>query len=299
MTSWRSRAMPALLRLTGRHRPYASADAARAHMQQRAAHPQPFGPPPRLRPKVTITLQHGSSWPTYTLTPPASTPELTVIYLHGGGWVNEITSRHWQLAAQIAHQARATVIVPIYPLLPSATAADVVPAVVEMATQHADVYLAGDSAGGQIALSATLLLRDEHGVVLPGTVLISPALDLSLSNPAIASVEPTDPWLGRDAVQFFADRWRGDLPVDDPRVSPLAADLTGLGPLTVFSGTRDILNPDARLLAEKAAAAGVAIEYYEEPGLLHVFPLTPTPEGRAARRIIVERIGGGTESTRR
>ena len=59
------------------------------------------------------------------------------------------------------------------------------------------------------------------------------------------------------------------------------------------------LEGDARLLAEKAAAAGVAIEYYEEPGLLHVFPLTPTPEGRAARRIIVERIGGGTESTRR
>lgn len=291
--------MPALLRLTGRHRPYAGADTALAHLQQRAAHPQPFGPPPRLRPKVDITLQHRSSWPIYTLTPLASTPELTVIYLHGGAWVNEITSQHWQLAAQIAHQAGATVIVPIYPLLPSATAADVVPAIVEMAVQYTDVCLAGDSAGGQIALSAALLLRDGHGVALPGTVLISPVLDLSLGNPAIASVEPTDPWLGRDALRVFADRWRGDLPLDDPRVSPLAADLTGLGPLTVFSGTRDILNPDARLLAEKAAAAGVDIEYHEEPGLLHVYPLTPTPEGRAARRIIVERIGGATESTRR
>ncbi|WP_241010600.1 alpha/beta hydrolase [Mycobacterium camsae] len=291
--------MPALLRLTGRHRPYAGADAALAHLQQRAAHPQPFGPPPRLRPKVDISLQHRSSWPIYTLTPLASTPELTVIYLHGGAWVNEITSQHWQLAAQIAHQAGATVIVPIYPLLPSATAADVVPAIVEMAVQYADVYLAGDSAGGQIALSAALLLRDGHGVALPGTVLISPVLDLSLRNPAIASVEPADPWLGREALQFFADRWRGDLPLDDPRVSPLAADLTGLGPLTVFSGTRDILNPDARLLAEKAAAAGVDIEYHEQAGLLHVYPLTPTPEGRAARRIIVERIGGATESTRR
>ncbi len=291
--------MPALLRLTGRHRPYASAETALAHLERRAAHPQPFGPPPRLRPRVDITLHHRSSWPIYTLTPPASTPELTVIYLHGGAWVNEITSQHWQLVAQIAHQARATVIVPIYPLLPSASAADVVPQIVEMAARHADVCLAGDSAGGQIALSAALSLRDEHGVALPGTVLISPVLDLSLRNPAIASVESTDPWLGRDALQVFADRWRGDLPVDDPRVSPLAADLTGLGPLTVFSGTRDILNPDARLLAEKAAAAGVDIDYHEAPGLLHVYPLTPTPEGRAARRIIVERIGGATESTRR
>lgn len=291
--------MPALLRLTGRHRPYASTQTALAHLEKRGLHPQPFGPPPRLQPKVTITLEHGTSWPIYTLTPPASAPDLTVIYLHGGAWVNEITSRHWQLAAQIAHQAGATVIVPVYPLLPSATAIDVVPAIAEMAAQHAHVYLAGDSAGGQIALSAALLLRDEHSVALPGTVLISPVLDLSLRNPAIASVEPTDPWLGRDALQVLADRWRGDLPVDDPRVSPLMADLTGLGPLTVFSGTRDILNPDARLLAEKAAAAGVDIDYYEEPGLLHVYPLTPTPEGRAARRIIVERIGGATESARR
>lgn len=299
MTSLRSRAMPLLLHLTGRHRPYASADTARAHIEQRAAYPQPFGPPPRLRPKVDIALQHCSSWPIYTLTPVASAPELTVIYLHGGGWVNEITSQHWQLAAQIAHQAGATVIVPIYPLLPSATAADVIPTIVELAAQHSDVYLAGDSAGGQIALSAALLMRDEHGLDVAGTVLISPLVDAALSNPAIAAVESTDPWLGREALRVFADGWRGDLPVDDPRVSPLMADLTGLGPMTVFSGTRDILNPDSRLLVDKAAAAGVDVEYYEEPGLLHVYPLTPTPEGRAARRIIVERIGGATGSRRR
>ncbi len=291
--------MPALLRLKGRHRPYGSPATALAHLERRALHPQPFGPPPRLRPKVTIALQQRSNWPVYTLTPPASKPEFTVVYLHGGAWVNEITHQHWQLAAQLANQARAAVIVPIYPLLPSATAADVVPTVVELAAQLADPYLAGDSAGGQIALSAALMLRDQHGVVVPRTVLISPLLDLSLSNPAIASVEPTDPWLGRDALQVFADRWRGDLPVDDPRVSPLAADLTGLGPLTVFSGTRDMLNPDARLLAEKAAAAGVDIDYHEAPGLVHVYPLTPTPEGRAARRIIVEQIGGATEPARR
>ncbi|MDP7701667.1 alpha/beta hydrolase [Mycobacterium sp. TY815] len=291
--------MPTLLHLTGRHRPYASAQAALAHLEQRALHPVPFGPPPRLRPKVDITLEHRSGWPIYTLTPLGSAPELTVIYLHGGGWVNEITSAHWQLAAQIAHQAGATVVVPIYPLLPTATAADVLPEIVDMAAQHADVCLAGDSAGGQMALSAALMLRDDHGMAIPATVLISPALDLSLGNPDIASVEPTDPWLGRDALHVYAERWRGDLPVDDPRVSPLAADLTGLGPLTVFSGTRDILNPDARLLAEKAAAAGVDIEYYEQPGLIHVYPLTPTPEGRAACRIIVERIGGTTGSTRR
>lgn len=294
MTSWQSRALPTILRLSGRGRAYASAEAARAHIEAREARPEPFGPPPRLRPDVTIEFQTRAGWPIYTLTPKSGSPRRTVVYLHGGGWVNEIQRQHWQLAAQIVDRARATVIVPIYPLVPFATAADVVPVVVELVAECGghDACLAGDSAGGQIAMSTALLLRDEHGVVAPQTVLISPALDLSMSNPLIAEVEPNDPWLRRDGIRVFADRWRGELPVDDPRVSPLAGDLAGLGPLTVFSGTRDILNPDARLLAEKAAAAGVAIDYHEQPDLVHVYPLTPTPEGRAARAIIIEKIGG-------
>ena len=284
--------MPTVLRLTGRGRAYASAETARAHIEQRALHRQLFGPPARLRPRVNVALQTRSGWPIYTLTPQRKAPERTVIYLHGGGWVNEIAAQHWKLAAQIAGKGRAEVIVPIFPLVPFATAADVVPAIAALAAEHISagrsLCLVGDSAGGQIALSAALLLRDEHDVVIPRTVLISPVLDLSLANPHIKSVEPTDPWLGRDALLVFADRWRGELSVDDPRVSPLAADLRGLGPLTVFSGTRDILNPDARLLAEKATAAGVDIDYHEQPGLLHVYPLMPTPEGRAARALIVE-----------
>jgi acetyl esterase/lipase len=127
-------------------------------------------------------------------------------------------------------------------------------------------------------------------VVIPRTVLISPVVDLSLANPLIKSVESTDPWLGRDALLVFADRWRGEWPVDDPRVSPLAGDLRGLGPLTVFSGTRDLLTPDARLLAEKAGAAGVDVDYHEQPEVLHVYPLMPIPEGRRARAIIVDRL---------
>jgi acetyl esterase/lipase len=286
--------MPAVLRLAGRGRAYVSAETARAHIEQRALHRQLFGPPARLRPRVNVALRTRSGWPIYTLTPQKKPAERSVIYLHGGGWVNEIASQHWKLAAQIAGEGRAEVIVPIFPLVPFATAADVVPAIAALAAEHisADrsLCLVGDSAGGQIALSAALLLRDEHDVVIPRTVLISPVVDLSLANPLIESVESTDPWLGREALLVFADRWRGEWPVDDPRVSPLAGDLTGLGPLTVFSGTRDMLNPDARLLAEKAGAAGVDVDYHEQPELLHVYPLMPTPEGRRARALIVDRL---------
>ncbi|OBI22138.1 esterase [Mycobacterium sp. E2327] len=290
--SWRSRALPAVIRRT-RARAYRSAQSARDHIDQRAAHPQFYGPPPGLRKDVNLHLDRESLWPTYSLTLHSlHEPQSTVVYLHGGAWVNEIASQHWKLAVQIAGDARVEVVVPIYPLAPFATAAEVVPRIAELVAEKAtpdhSVCLAGDSAGGQLALSAALLLRDEHHLVLPETVLISPVLDLSLTNPLIDAVD--DPWLTRVGLLEFAKRWCGDLPMTDPMVSPLNADLSGLGPLTVFSGTRDILNPDARLLAEKAAAAGVRIDYHEQPGLVHVYPLTPTPEGRAAREVIVERL---------
>ena len=238
-------------------------------------------------------MERQSDWPIYTLAPRNfDAPHRAVVYLHGGAWVNEIALQHWKLAAQIAAEAQAQVIVPIYPLVPFATATDVVPPIAELVAEKIaldhSVCLAGDSAGGQMALSAALILRDVHRLALPRTVLISPVLDVSLSNPLITAVR--DPWLTRTGLLEFAKRWCGDLPTADPMVSPLGADLTGLGPLTVFSGTRDILNPDARLLAEKATAAGVEVEYHEQPGLVHVYPLTPTREGRAARDVIVERL---------
>ena len=75
-------------------------------------------------------------------------------------------------------------------------------------------------------------------------------------------------------------------------VSPLFGNLAGLGPLTVFSGTRDITSPDTRLLVSRARAAGVQVDHHEEAGLVHVHPLLPVPEGRRARRVMAGVLGG-------
>jgi acetyl esterase/lipase len=292
LPSFASRLMPLLVRATGHSRPLSSASDARSHIERLAIRPLNYGPPRRLRSDVAVSAAHRHGWPIYTLAPTSGAANASVVYVHGGGWVNEIAPQHWRLAAQVAAEARMRVIVPIYPLLPFATAQEVVPTIAEIVSAQAStggpVSLGGDSAGGQIALSAALLLRDTTGTVVPRTVLISPVLDLSLTNPQIAAVEQRDPWLARDGIRVYVELWRGDLELSDPRVSPLAADLTGLGPLTVFSGTRDLLNPDARLLVDKATAAGVDVDYHEGPDLVHVFPLTPTPEGRAARKVIVD-----------
>jgi acetyl esterase/lipase len=281
------------LKLARYNRIWTDTAAAEAHLADRTLRPQAYGPPTRLRKDVVVSISHDRGWPLYAITPAAGQPTGTVIYAHGGGWVNEIAVQHWHLSARIAARTSSTVLVPIYPLIPTGTAAEVVGGVADLAAQALEsgpVVLAGDSAGGQIALSAALDLRDRHRATAARTVLISPGLDATLSNPEIARVEPTDPWLGQPGIRVFTEHWRGSLALDDPLVSPVYGELTGLGPITLFTGTRDILNPDARVFRQRAEAAGVELDFHERTGLVHVYPLLPTAEGGAARRLIVDQI---------
>jgi acetyl esterase/lipase len=141
-------------------------------------------------------------------------------------------------------------------------AGEVVPRVAELVGAEIaragsrDTFVLGDSAGGQIALSSAIHLRDNNSEQPSRVFLIAPVLVTAMGNPGIAAVAPKDPWLSCAGIHVYPRHWRGHLSLDDPLVSPLSAALEGLTALTIFSGTRDILNPDARLLASKATAAG-------------------------------------------
>jgi acetyl esterase/lipase len=283
----------ALMKAARYNKVWSDTGAAEAHLLDRTLRPEGYGPPKRLRKDVAVVREHYRGWPLYRITPTQTAPSGTVIYAHGGGWVNQIVAPHWNLCARIAARAATTVLVPIYPLIPEGTAAEVVGAVADLAAEvgaTGPLVLAGDSAGGQIALSAALALRDRHHATAARTILISPGLDATLSNPEIARVELTDPWLGQPGIRVFTERWRGELPLDDPLISPVYGDPHGLGPITLFTGTRDILNPDARVFRDRAEAAGVTLDFREEVDLLHVYPLLPTATGRAARAAIVEQV---------
>ncbi|PJN06924.1 hypothetical protein CG723_36075 [Streptomyces sp. CB01635] len=117
-------------------------------------------------------------------------------------------------------------------------------------------------------------------------VLISPVLDVSKANPAIASIARYDRVLSVEGSTIGGRLYAGERGRKDPLVSPLYADLTGLAPTAVFTGTHDIHNPDARDFAARARDAGVALEYHEEPGNQHAYALLPTSEGAAARNLI-------------
>lgn len=289
-----SRALPPLMRLLHFNRTFVTEQGAHDRIREATLRPAAYGPPRTLRRDVRVDVLHDRGWPVYTITPTAAgRPAGGVVYAHGGGWVNEIVGQQWRLAAAVAAGAGVVVTVPIYPLVPHGTAGPtrdrVAELVLDSTERHGPTGVLGDSAGGQIVLSAALALRDE-GLRLPLTVLVAPALDLTWSNPRIPVVQPTDPWLATPGGRVLAEAWRGDLPLTDPAVSPLFGELDGLGPLTVFTGTRDVLNPDARLLVEKARAAGVEAELHEAPGQLHAYPMLPTAPGREAARVLVGRV---------
>ncbi len=294
MPSLASKAMPALLALRGSKKTFSSAEATRKQVAALALRPDRYGPPKSLDRKVDLAVRRVCGWPVYDVIPKDVEPTRRALYTHGGAWIHEITPSHWRFIAELVAATQTVFTVPIYPLAPVGTAATVIPVITDLAAELLAAVgpercvLIGDSAGGGMALAIAMQLRD-RGLPAPrATVLISPSLDLSFSNPQIAKIAPRDPFLGVPGLHVAARLWRGELPIDDPMVSPIYGDLTGLAPITMFSGTDDILNADATTLVELARGTNLDVELHEAPGMIHVYPLLPIPEAKQARSTIKE-----------
>jgi len=196
----------------------------------------------------------------------------TVLYLHGGGFTIGSPVTHRALASHLAAASGASVHVLDYRLAPEhpfpAALDDAVAAYRDLlarGARPARTVLAGDSAGGWLALAAALRLRDD-GDPLPAALgLVSPWLDLQGSAwPADRTDAMLRPdWLRRCAAGFTAG-------ADAPEFALLDADLAGLPPMTVHAGSEEILLDDAVRLARAARAAGVPVDLRRLDGLWHV-----------------------------
>jgi acetyl esterase/lipase len=292
--SWQMRAMVAGISLVRLVRPVSEARAER----RLAAPKSPSHPPSRLTREFDVTRKTVEGFDVYTVSPDGSDHAATVIFLHGGGYVAEIQKEHWALVGEVASELRVDVWVPIYGLAPQHHAEDAIRlmhSVLRAASSSGPVYLMGDSAGAALALAATLTWMEGGGTSPIGLTLIAPWLDIEFRSPDVAAVQPRDPWGAALMLRVCGRAWAGDLSPDDPRVSPVFGDLSSVPPTDVYVGDRDIAMPDCRVLAEKAPPGRV--RYHEEPGALHVYPLLPVPEGRAARRDMVARMRSALEGS--
>jgi acetyl esterase/lipase len=296
VTSLRSKVVLAVLPLTGRKARMADGAAMRQRLERGKA--EPFTPPARLGLGCAITRRDVGGWPVFEVRPKGrAVGPRHVLYLHGGAYVSEIVSQHWDFVGRLARRLGATVVVPIYPLAPRSTHRAVLPALLELYRELAqrvpasELTVMGDSAGAGLTLALAQLARDAGLPQPKELVLLSPWVDLATDHPDVLALEPFDPMLGVPGLQEAGRLWADGEDLRHPLLSPLYADLRRLGRLSVFTGTRDLLNPDARRLRERAAEQGVGLEFFEFPEMVHDWMVILwLPEARQALDHIVRLV---------
>jgi len=206
----------------------------------------------------------------------AAAGDRAILYLHGGGYCVGSPATHRAITGRLALLSEATVFAADYRLAPEhpfpAAIEDAVAAyrgLLAEGWQAAAITVAGDSAGGGLAVATSLRLR-ELGLPLPASlVLFSPWADLELGRlgtPPPGEPMITVPWIRECAGFYLARR-----DARDPLASPLYAELSGLPPTLVQVGQDELLLSDARRLAQALREAGVAVTCQEFPRRWHVF----------------------------
>ncbi|HEY7279453.1 MAG TPA: alpha/beta hydrolase fold domain-containing protein [Trebonia sp.] len=212
---------------------------------------------------------------------PAADDAPAVLHLHGGGYVMGSAELAAPLAGRLAAAAGGWALVPDYRLAPEhpfpAALDDALAAYRWLAREYprAPIVVSGECAGGGLALSLALALRDagDPGIRMPaGIHLVSPFCDLAVSAEQLGDT-PTDPWFNRIALIQLAAGYIHDTDPAQPLVSPARAGLSGLPPLLVQAAEPEALFPSARRLADQARAAGVPVTFSPVADSVHSFVL--------------------------
>ena len=225
---------------------------------------------------------------------PRDAPEdSALLYLHGGAYVLGSCDSHRHLVSHIARAAKTRALVPEYSLAPEhpfpeaiEDAVEVYRALLDTGFEPGRLLIAGDSAGGGLAVATLLTLRDE-GLPMPrAAFLLSPWLDLSGSGETMRSRSDRDPWFRADDIHHIAKFYCDADERTDPRVSPVYADMHGMPPMHIQVGDDEILLSDATRLADKLRAAGIEVTVDIWREMWHVFQafLLVVPEAREAVR---------------
>jgi epsilon-lactone hydrolase len=230
-------------------------------------------------------------------------PCCVILWLHGGAYCMGSTAGYRHFGAHLARVANTRVILPEYRLAPEHHYPDAVDdacaaylALRARADGRETVILAGDSAGGGLAMATLLRLREQGHLLPGGCVLVSPWLDFTLSGSTLVSHADLDPLLNRAMLAGACRAYLNGADRSSALLSPLDADLSGLPPMLIQVGEREVLLDDSRRLAERGAAQGVQVTLQVESAAPHVFQLFASflPEARSALRRIGEFIGAAT-----
>lgn len=211
----------------------------------------------------------------FIVTPKEEKSNLKILYFHGGSYAAEATEKHWEFIQKLTLDTKATIIMPDYPLIPKYNYKDVFemvePLYKEIIEQvdSDNLIVIGDSAGGGLCLALMEKISQEDVKIAKKIILISPWLDVRLTNSEIEEVEKKDKELDVKNLKIAGIAYAGEDGINSYLVNPIDGDISKLNNITIFVGTNDILNPDSHLMQEKGKKQGVSIELREYESAAH------------------------------
>lgn len=205
-----------------------------------------------------------------------------ILYCHGGGYSTGSSVYARTLTSKLSASTSMDVLCFDYRLAPEAP----YPAAAQDAMQAwnylmllgygaRDVILAGDSAGGNLALSLALRLKEEGRLLPRGILLMSPWTDLTSSGKSHQTRAEIDPVLSESYLQEMIRNYAGDRALDDPFISPLYGEYEGFPPVYIQVGNNEILLDDAVMLYRKLLKANAPARLDVFRGMWHVFQMSP------------------------
>ncbi|MCB1357559.1 MAG: alpha/beta hydrolase [Maritimibacter sp.] len=209
------------------------------------------------------------------LRPDGAPDHKLILYVHGGGWLFGTPRSHRVITSNLARAAGITVLSVQYRLAPENPAPashDDVYAAWEWALEAGylpkNMCLAGDSAGGNMALAAAVRGRDRGADLPAALMLMSPALDLA-GDGASHRENADAPLVDRHLMDVFNMLLLGERDRRSPEATPFYADMSGLPPTLIHVGSWELLRSDSETLADNMRAAGVDVAFKVWDGMCH------------------------------
>lgn len=256
-------------------------------------------PPNNIRRSFKVIFQNINGHSLVTYESKKKVTDKHIIFLHGGAYIFKTFNAHWRLTKKIVRKTFIRMSHLDFPLAPEYNYRDtfkMIHQAYELIVKkypEDDFIFMGDSAGGGLALAFTQkLIKEKHPKLPVKIILLSPWLDISLSNPEIKKQEDSDHILSLKMLKYAAMKYSNGDKQHQYLISPINGDLTKLPPAMVFFGTEELFCADCKKFKSIINSHDHNIIFREYQKMQHDWGIFPIPESRKLINEVCDFING-------